>query len=335
MVCKLCKAKGKRREEIKARMFKPRFLVDNTVTKRGTKNMKKGWTMVLTFSRPWCVRPFFRAFEKLEFDRSKCHLLIYNNANNVYLDRLLRMKAKRYMQYHKMKYRRGRYYKPFASVRLYKSFRKYGGIVFGQEVSFDKSKLPGIADMQRDIAGMITTKFFFQIEDDTIVPPWGVRRLFRILTRSKRTGVVCGVEPTRSPRPTDKARLGAYYLKRTRKRIWERISLDPKLRYVQDVDAVGFYCNAVRTEAWLKGMALFDKEMKRQKTAEPNWAIDTLWTNDVKRSGYKVLADMETPCMHMQIMGNSIMFWAMDKAVKKIDYYVRKYKVYAQGVVMR
>lgn len=339
MKCKRCKTRRKRPrldlKKVHARRFKPKFLVNNTVTKRSEKKMKKGWTMVLCFSRFWCVRPFFADFERLEFDRSKCHLLIFNNTNDPVLDTMLTKRARRYMQWHKQKYGERKLHKPFASVRMWKSFRKYGGIVFGQEVSFEKSKLPTIYAMQKDIAGMITTKKFFMIEDDTLVPPHAVKRLFRILRRSKKHGVVSAVEPTRSPRLTDKARIGAYYLVRPKNQILERISIDPKLRGVQEVDAVGFYCIAARTKAWLKGLKLFDKVFAKQKTMEPNWAIDTLWTNDVRRSGYKILADMETPCLHMQITGRRIYNWAIDRAIIKLDYYIPKYNVYGQGIELK
>lgn len=312
--------------------FKPCYIVNNTVTTRGRKDMKKGFTIVLTFSRPWCVHPFFRNFEKMEFDRRKCHIIIYNNTNDPFLDKKLLFYAHRYQRVHKQKWGERRVLSSFASVRLFKSFRKYGGIVFGQEATWDKSKLPTIYAMQKDIVGMITTKTFMQIEDDTLPPAWAVKFLMRKLKSDSKIGIVSGVEPTRSPHLTDKVRVGAYYLKRPGAIIYERISIDPKLRGFQDVDAVGFYCNCVRTEAWKKAYKIMERELERQKTAEPNWAIDTLWTNNVKRAGYRVIADMNTPCLHMQSVGDRIYHWALDRAVQKLDYYIRKYRTYAQNV---
>ncbi len=327
MPCKRC--------VIHERNFKPRFLLDNTITKRCTRNMAKGWTMVLAVSRPWCCSPFFADFERLEFDRTKCHLLIYNNTNDPSLDRMLIDRARRYQQYHKQKYGERKMWPPFASVRLFKSFRKWGGIVFGQPVSFEASKLPAIRDMYYDATDMITTKQFFMIEDDTLVPPHAVKRLFSILHRDAGIGIVSGVEPTRSPHLTDKARLGAYHLLRPENQILERISLSPKLKGSRDVDAVGFYCLAARTDAWKKGMELFKKTFDAQLQAEPNWAIDTLWTNDVKRSGYRVIADMNTPCLHMQVCGDRIYEWAIDRAVVKLDIFIPKYNVYGQGIELK
>jgi len=323
MVCRRCRLDKR---------FEPKFLVDNRVTRRKTRDMSKGWTLVVCFSRPWCVRPFFADFERLLFDRSKCHLIIYNNTNDIILDKMLLERAKRYQQWHKQKYGERRLHPPFASVRLYKSFRKWGGIIFGQEATFDASKLPTILDMQRDIKNMITTKYFFMLEDDTLFPPDAVKRLFKILKKSKKIGLVSGVESTRSPRLTDKVRLGAYKLLRPERKILERISLEPTLRNVHQVDAVGFYCFAARTDAWLKAFKIFEEDFEIQKTAEPNWAIDTLLTNDVQRAGYKVLVDFETACLHMQVLGNRIYNWAIDRAVPKIDIYIEKYNCYAQGV---
>jgi len=278
------------------------------------------------------VKPFFSDFDRLEFDRSKCHLLIYNNTNDPFLDELLIKFAKRYQQWHKRKYNDRKLFPPFASIRLYKSFRPYGGIVFGQQVAFDSSKLPTILEMQRDINKMITTKTFFMLEDDTLVPPHAVERLFKILKNNNDAGIVSGVEPTRSPRLTDRVRLGVYYLRRLDGKILERISLSPDTKGVKNVDAVGFYCFAARTEAWHKGFNIFNNNFYKQKTAEPNWAIDTLLTNDVQRAGFRVLVDFNTPCMHMQVVGDRIYNWAIDKAVPKLDFYIEKYDCYAQGV---
>lgn len=315
--------------------MKPRFLLNNTVTKRDKKNMTKGWTMVVCFSRAWCVRPFFADFERLDFDRSKCHLIIYNNTNDPFLDKLLLTRARRYQQYHRQTSGARTCFKPFASVRYYKSFRQWGGIVFGQEVSFDASKLPAILAMYMDVTGMLTTKTFFLIEDDTLVPPHAVQKLFTILHRNKNIGIASGVEPTRSPRLTDKARIGAYWLLRPGDQILERTSVSPGCTGHFDVDAVGFYCLAARTAAWKQGLDLFRKCFDNQLPAEPNWAIDTLWTNDVKRSGWRVIADMDTPCLHMQTVGPRIYNWAIDRAVVKIDVFLEKYGVYAQGVELK
>ena len=312
--------------------FKPRFLYNNTIETRNPKNMKMGWTMVLCFSRYWCVRRFFLNFEKLEFDRAHCHLLIYNNTNDKSLDNILLKYCRRYHQGHKPTHGRRNYLAPFASVRLYKSFRPYGGIVFGQEAEFDKSKLPIIYEMQRDIANMITTRKFFMLEDDTLPPEYAVKRLFYKLERSKNIGLVSGVEPTRSPRLTDKARIGAYNLLWGNNKILERVSLSPDLRGHQECDAVGFYCLAGKTKAWRMGKRNLENIIEVQKTAEPNWAIDTLWTNMVKTAGYKVFADFDTPCLHMQSIGDKIYFWAIDRAVVKLDYYIEKYNCYAQGI---
>ena len=329
MGCAACKAKIRK----KGRQM-PRFIVDNTVTKRGNKKIDKGFTLVVTFSRAWCVRPFFNNLEKVEFDRGKCHLLIYNNTNNVFLDQLLLKYARRYQQNHKQKYGERKLFPPYASVRLFKSFRPTGGIVFGHVPSFDKSKLPVIYEMQRDIAGMITTKYFVEIEDDTLPPPHAIKRLMRKLKSNKKIGLVSGVEPTRSPHIEDKARIGAYYLNRPGAVIYERISLDPELRGFQKIDATGFYLNAIRTKAWKKATEIMVREMEKLKLADPAWAIDTLWTNNVQRAGYKVFCDMETPCLHMQLVHGAIYYWAIDKTVVKLDYYIRKHKLYAQGIPM-
>jgi len=312
--------------------FRPRYLLDNTKTTRADKKMHNGWTMVLAFSRVWCVRPFFRMFEALEFDRSQCHLLIYNNTNDAFLDKALQKYAKRYQQMHRSRTGSHKLHPRFASVRHFKSFRKYGGLVFGQKLDFDKSKLPAIWDMYKDITSMITTKKFFMLEDDTLAPPHAVERIFRRLERSKKIGLVSGVETTRSPRITDKVRLGTYKLLWDGNMMRERVSMDPKLTGFQECDACGVYCFAAKTKAWRKAWEIWTSEFETHKTTEPSWAPDVLCTNAVKKAGYKIFADFDTPCLHMQTMGDKIYEWAIDRAVVMLDIWLDKYKTYARGV---
>lgn len=311
---------------------KPRFIVDNTETRRGKKNMSRGVTLVLCFSRPWCVSPFFRNFERIDFDRSKVHLIIYNNTDNAILDGLLLEIARRYQQTHKQKYGERKTLQAFASVRLYKSFRRVGGVVFGQTPTFDSSKLPVIIDMHKDIAGMITTDTFFMLEDDTLPPPHAFTRLMAKLKSDAGIGLVGGVEPSRTPYPTDTLRLGAYKISWKHNRLLERISLTNDLKGFVDVDATGWYCFAARTVPYCAALRTLIKNFERYKTAEPQWAIDTLCTYFIKKLDYRVIVDFETPCLHMQSYGDQFISYAIDKAVPKLDFYIRKHKVYALGV---
>ena len=106
------------------------------------------------------------------------------------------------------------------------------------------------------------------------------------------------------------------------------MSLCPRLKGQVDCDAVGFYCFAARTEAWKKGW--FDT--KNNQDMEPNWAIDTIWTNNIKKLGYRIIADFSVPCLHMQIVGNMFFDWALDRAVRMVDVWLPKFNTYACGI---
>ena len=112
MPCKKCKDFRELLEKQDPTVKKPGFLLDTT---EGV-DMKKGFTLVLCFSRRWCVEPFFKAFDKLRIPVEDCHLLIYCNSDSALLERDL--------LFHAEKYR-----KVFKSLRLYQSYRRGRGTI--------------------------------------------------------------------------------------------------------------------------------------------------------------------------------------------------------------
>jgi len=177
---------------------------------------------------------------------------------------------------------------------------------------------------------MITTETFACIEDDTIVPPNALERLYSLLDLNKKIAVVSALETGRSPYRTQKVRVGVHYIKRRGDLILERISPSPYLRGVREVDACGWYCFVAYTDIWKQALKL----MPRNRSKIPRFALDGLHTNNIKRLGYKILADFDLWCLHMNLCGGQIIFWERDQARKTLDVWLPRWKKHAQGVIL-
>jgi hypothetical protein len=289
---------------------KGKLLFDNTKIS----DIGKGFTLVLCFSRAWCVKPFFDAFQKLQFDKQNCHLLLFDNTDNKLLQDLLLPLAETFA-------------KDFLSVRYYKSFRQ-GGYVFRFEKNdnFFKSKIYPIAQMQFDIADLVTTKTFVQLEDDEIpTNPKTIPRLLELLKR-KNVGIATGVSTARNPE-LKKVGIGVHKaVEVDGYRIIKRVNFDPNTKGVKEAQATGFYCFATYLNLWHSALS----HVKKTKSRLPHWGFDTYVTNWIYRQGYKILADFSLWCDHIQVVGGKIYRFNAKDAVAEAYVYVPELKAYAR-----
>lgn len=314
MPCKKCEDFRDLLEKKDPRAKKPVFLLDTT---EGV-DMKKGFTLVLCFSRRWCIVPFFEAFDKLRIPVDDCHLLIFCNSDSPLLERDLLVYAERYR-------------KVFKTVRMYQSYRRGRGTMSNIPSDPDhRGKLPYIYAMYLDIIDLVTTEVFINLEDDTTVPSGAVMRLLSIMEENNNRAFVTGIETNRGPYEGVKTRLGVHYIKREGNRIIERLSLDPDTRGVVPVDACGWYCCASTPEIWKLGFEGVEKYFWEI----PRFALDMFHTNNLKLAGIPVLADFGTWCKHMEGRNDKIIYWGKKQAVPMADIWLPKYKTYAQGVVL-
>jgi hypothetical protein len=290
------------------------FIFDNTA---GC-DMKEGFTLALCFSRRWCVRPFFDAFNKLELPMKDCHLLIFCNKDSVLLENDLLERAKVYSD-------------AFKSVRLYSSYRKCKGT--NSLIPSDpehRGKLPYIYAMYLDIVDLVTTDRFVSLEDDTLVPPDAVTRLLSTLSDHGNKAFVSGIETNRGPYEDVKTRLGVHYIKRRGNRILERVSLDPDTRGIVPVDAAGWYCFATTRDIFLSGFLGIEKYFYEI----PRFALDMFHTNNLRQRGVPIIADFDIWCYHIEPRATDILLWGKEQAVEMADYWIAKYGVYAEGIIM-
>lgn len=296
--------------------MKGKYII-NTLKK---KEAKEGITLICTFSRRIMVPMFFKVLEQMDLPRKDMHLLIYDNTQDVLLEKAL-MEALSPIRYQ------------YRSIRLYKSYLKGRGNITGSgNEMFKESILYNIWVMWKRLfvssPKMIFTPTFFMLEDDTIAPPNAFKRLYKTLLRDDNTAIVTGIATGRSPYPWTPARLGVHYINMKGFKLISRNSLHPDTKGIVDIDCCGVYCYVARTELFLKGFEGYDPYIQNI----PFFAMDNVLTWNIKRKGYKVLADFRIWCSHLQCSSARIISFGKDQALEMADLWIPKFNNYAQGV---
>ena len=293
---------------------RPRFLI-NTVKDVDKKN---DFTLILCFSRRWCIEPFFKAFNELKVPMDRCHLLVYCNKDSGLLIDQLRKRTEVYLE-------------AFKSVRMYSSYRRSIGTMKLRDTDpAHRGKLPFIYAMYMDIIKMVETKVMIVMEDDSPPSPNAVMKLLMHMKAYNNRVFVTGIETNRGPHENIKTRLGVHYIKREGNRILERISLDPNTQGVVPVDACGWYCCASTPAIWAAGFKGLDEYFHKI----PRFALDMFHTNNIKNMKIPVIADFSVWCNHMEPRTDKILYWGKKQAVKMMDLWIPEYKVYAEGIVI-
>lgn len=297
---------------------RPEMIVDTT---KG-KDLKRGFTLIICFSRAWCVHNFFAAFNHLLIDMKNCHLLLFDNSDS----RVLREEMIKKMKIYSDK---------FYTARLYKTWRQGGRELVTQEnAEWNVGKLPFIYEMHKDFLRLCTTDRFVLLEDDTLPPykrhPEVVMRLLSMLEQNPRAAVVTALATGRSSTAYAKTRLGVHFLKREGNKLIWRLSPNPKLRGLRKVDATGWFCCAALKEPWLRAFDGMDEYV----ADVPRFALDVIHTNNIKRLGYDLLADFDMCCEHMNHTSDVILFWGRKQARPQLDLWLPEWQVYAQGVLL-
>jgi hypothetical protein len=207
-----------------------------------------------------------------------------------------------------------------------------GHTLYGEEPkSWDETKLNYIWQMMKDLKKIVDTSLVMQIEDDTLPPRNTFKLLYKDIKSDEKVGLASAIETGRGPEINKKTRVGVHYIVRDGNKLIKRISLDPNTKEVVEVDATGWYCYLAKTKAWRAGFEGMDEYVKEI----PLFALDNFHTNNIKRAGYKLLADFRLKCWHLQLMGNKIYIWKTNQAIQMMDVWIDEAKNYAQGVVIK
>ncbi|MBA7674657.1 hypothetical protein ES703_82878 [subsurface metagenome] len=284
---------------------------------------KKGITLVLTCSKPKILPFFFAGLKKMDLPKEDMHLLIYDNTDSpavleIIMDEIDEFQCAKC--------------KKFKSIRLYKSYLKPRGALKGSgNEKFGASKIYNIWLMWKKIYHMIYTDTFFQLEDDGIYPPDAFKRLYKLLMSSSKVGFVTAIETGRNAVPYVPTRVGIHTMRMRKGKLLERKSFDPKTRGVVEIDAAGVYCFVARTKAYKSGFVDYEPV----RNAFSMFAMDNVLTYNMKRHGWKLLADFGCWCNHLQLSIGRICFFGKDQALHFTDLYIPKYDAYAIGVEVK
>ena len=276
------------------------------------------FTLVFAFSRAWCVYPIFNSLNKMKIPLDKCHLLVYDNSDNKLVEDALMQK---FMLYKGV----------FASMRIYKSYRKGGKVLkTTRKARWEDTKLVPIMEMYKEYTKMIKTEVFINIEDDTICPPDTVMKLLETLEKYDYNAFVTGIECSRDADRAKLVQLGVYYLRWEGDKLVEKCSLSPKRYTKVRIDACGHYCFATTRKIWDLGF----KGTKLHYSYIKHFAIDVFHTARLSRLGIPVIADFSIRCAHIHPDPHGTIFWRPSKAVPMLDVYLEKYGVWAICIPM-
>lgn len=292
--------------------MKSEYILNNL--KRSDRN--QGITLVICFSRPVFVPVFFNALRDMDLPRENMHLLVYDNTQDRVLADALRNECVSMQE-------------QFLSVRIYKSNISGRGSVdqMGNEC-FVNSKLYNIWNMWKHLLNLIYTETFFQLEDDTIAPPDAFRKLYKILLRNKKIGMVTGIETGRAHIPWQPVRLGVHKIKQKGELMLYRHSFHPSTKGIKEIDAAGVYCFVARTQAWKLGFIKY----KGYIVDIPFFAMDNAVTYKIKQHGFKLYADFSVWCAHLYASSARIIAFGKDQAIEMIDLFLPKYNSYAMNI---
>lgn len=269
------------------------------------------------------VTPFFNALTDLDLPREKIHLLIYNNTEKPELKEKLETVVKIFQEDLEPK---------FKEITLFTSNRTGGQTLLGQENdNFTKSKLSPIYEMWKDIKDMIKTDVFFQLEDDTIAPPYAFNKLIEDLFSLPFAGLVTGIETGRSNLPYQKVGLGVGFLERAGNKILKRVNPDPNTKGILEIDSCGVYCFAAFTSVWQQAFDGYDDYVSNT----PFFGMDLILTNNIKKQCYKIYADFDVWCDHMQMCGGEMYPFNKKQAIKTGNIWIPEFNNYAQGIEIK
>lgn len=276
-------------------------------------------TLVGTFSRSYLVVPWLLSLYKMKLPHDKVRLLIYDNTD------IENIKEQFFNEFFYLK-------QIFKSVDYYKSYRKsHKNLIGTYNENFNKSKLKAIFEMWCDLPKLIATDLFILIEDDTLVPPHTFETLLYDFLTLPKAGLVTGIETGRNFFEWSPVRLGVHKLVRKKNKIIKRISLDPNLKGVHEIDCSGVYCFITRKDIYEKAL----KSMKKYVRYVPFFGMDNILTNNIKLMGYKLYADFSVWCDHVQQSGDRLIKFNKKNAFPMMDLWIPEANNYAKDIIIK
>lgn len=289
---------------------RPQMIFDSSKEK----DLSKGFTLILCFSRLWCFMKFFEHFERMNIDMKNCNLLIIDNSNDRKLRNLLYDRAREYAN-------------GFRTVRLYKTWRLYQRpLLTAKVIKWKDSQNGPILGMHLDALRLCKTRRFVMIEDDTLCPPDAVPRLLEILDENHNCGMATAIQAMRQSAAYMVTYPAVYYVTKKDEKIVENVTLSPYLRGVHQIDGTGWFCFASYKDIFLKAT----RELMKVSDKARNYAVDVLHVSIIRDQGYDVLADFDVWTGHYMMEGKTGFVWKKKHCKPMLSKWIPEWHTFAK-----
>ena len=245
------------------------------------------FTIVLKFSRDWCLDPFFKRFNSMKFDRGECNLIMINNTQDLFISiEFFRHLAEKINEFKTIQIIQTNQTKSFRNNILNSRGVPHPFHTWSSQKSFQMIKL--IGDLVRD-------EIHIQLEDDTL-PHVDTINLLLLHMKDPKVSIAFGPVPHRE-RGFKVVGHNAYNLMKFDENgfLLARSNFPVYKIGVYECEAAG-YCNiAFRKEPYKKAIQFIEN----LKVGIRGSGSDIYFTNSMKKSGGKILCDFSLWGEHM------------------------------------
>jgi len=269
-----------------------------------TRGIGMSFTIAVKFSREWCLEPFFRAFNKLKFDRKDCNLILINNTDNKYITYAFSSGLKtpfiknpeEFLSYqiiqtnnpHFERYDVRNFHNVPAPFHAWSAYYSFG--------------------MHELIAKNTKDNIHIQLEDDTIPPPETINSLVRILEENKdcvMSAVACPQREkgmaTVGHNAYDEVILDEGFLVRRKN--------TPVYREgIKEIVATGYHAVAFRKDPFLDAI----RYIKDLGVRIIGSGSDVYFTHYLSQMKGKILCDFSLWCDHLHFKDGKIEAYTVD-----------------------
>ena len=181
----------------------------------------------------------------------------------------------------------------------------------------------------QDTRKLVTTDIFIRLEDDTLPPKDAIPRLLELLKKNPKAGIATAISTYRSPRIGPQG-IGVHMeVERNDVRCIRKLTFPPGLSGVYEARSCGFFCLAYRYKAYLKGF----KNIENGKEFVAVIGCDVPFNHNIHLAGYKILADFDLWCGHMQETEKGYYVFKKEHAIQSLYVYNPQTRYYGYTAI--
>jgi len=181
----------------------------------------------------------------------------------------------------------------------------------------------------QDTRKLVTTDIFVRLEDDTLPPKNAIPRLIELMEKNPKAGITTAISTYRSPQ-ISKQGIGVHMeVQRNDVRCIRKLTFPPGLSGVYEALSCGFFCTAYRYKAFLEGF----KNIENGKEFVAVIGCDVPFNHNIHLAGYKILADFDYWCGHMQETASGHYTFTKEHAMQSLYVYNDKTGYYGYHII--